>query len=255
MEEVWKDIKGFEGKYQVSSIGRVKSLYRILTRSNGVDITVRERILKDTSVCKKGYRRVSLRDLDVVKKCLVHRLVAEAFIVKVPHKNFVNHKDFNKNNNLKSNLEWCTCKENTKHYLDTVGSGYYLKRSNLTESDILNIKELCEKGYAPKRIKDDFYSQLDIGLITSIYSGTCWRDITKFDGDSEHLKFKNITRFTYKEILEIFDFMVDNDCAAKVASKHFKGITYQNINSLRCNKTLCDYYELKSNKYFTKRLN
>jgi len=110
--EVWKDIKGYEGRYQVSNIGRVKSLERTATVKNGSKRTVRERILK-LPQNNKGYLLVSLcNSSGKIKRFLVHRLVCEAFHENPNNKPCVNHIDEDKTNNEVSNLEWCTYKEN-----------------------------------------------------------------------------------------------------------------------------------------------
>ena len=106
MEEIWKDIEGFEGLYQVSSLGRVKSLERTV-RANTCGVRVlQERLL---SVCKSscGYYIVVLCKNGKHYTKLAHRLVAEAFIPNTRNLNEVNHKDENKLNNSLANLEWC----------------------------------------------------------------------------------------------------------------------------------------------------
>ena len=105
MEEVWKDIEGYEGLYQVSNKGRVKSL-----KNNN---TKKEKVLKP--IIGKGYKRVRLCKYKTRKLYAVHRLVANAFLPN-PH-NFpcVNHKDECRTNNVVSNLEWCTHKYNCNY--------------------------------------------------------------------------------------------------------------------------------------------
>lgn len=110
MEEIWKDIKGYEGLYQVSSFGRVKSLPRYDSRGNARV----ERILKPIPT-KDGYVRVHLSNEGVKRKRPIHRLVAEAFIPNSDNKSQVNHIDENKINNRVDNLEWVTAKENINH--------------------------------------------------------------------------------------------------------------------------------------------
>ena len=109
--EIWKDIKGYEGLYQVSNMGRVKSLERTVSGKNGRKFPIKELILKpQTNDC--GYLRVYLCNSRGKKKFSVHRLVCEAFHENPENKPCVNHIDEDKTNNTASNLEWCTHKEN-----------------------------------------------------------------------------------------------------------------------------------------------
>ena len=116
MTEVWKDIEGYEGKYQISNLGNVKRLHRIV-KSGAKYTTIRvyeEKMLKQ-SLSKKGYRIISLYSDSGLKNHIVHRLVAQAFIpnpLKLPQ---VNHKDENKLNNVVENLEWCTAQYNNNY--------------------------------------------------------------------------------------------------------------------------------------------
>ena len=108
MEE-WKDIKNYEGLYQISSLGRVKSLPK--ERNNGIN---NEIILKQCTD-KKGYKRVNLYKNKKSTRVLVHRLVAEAFLNNPNNYPLINHKDENPNNNKVENLEWCTYKYNNNY--------------------------------------------------------------------------------------------------------------------------------------------
>jgi hypothetical protein len=109
MDEIWKDIKGFEGRYQVSNMGRVRSLDRdIVTTYRG---TVHTRHYKGKILAFKksvpGYYYVVLADSGVHAREAVHRLVAMAFVDGYKDGSIVNHKNCIKTDNRAENLEWC----------------------------------------------------------------------------------------------------------------------------------------------------
>ncbi|MDU6360109.1 MAG: NUMOD4 motif-containing HNH endonuclease [Clostridiales bacterium] len=105
--EIWKDIEGYEGLYQISSFGRVKSIERIDDNNH----LVREKILKQQNN-KFGYCTVGLYKNKQQKKFMVHRLVAQAFIPNVDNKSDVDHINTIRDDNRVDNLRWCTRKEN-----------------------------------------------------------------------------------------------------------------------------------------------
>lgn len=110
IKEVWRDIPGFEGYYQVSNLGRVKSLIGW----NGHGYINRERIIKP-SLTSTGYYKVDLKKNGKRKVYKLHRAIAQAFIPNPQGKPFINHIDGNPLNNDISNLEWCTNQENIQH--------------------------------------------------------------------------------------------------------------------------------------------
>lgn len=128
MKEIWKDIKGYEGLYQISNLGRVKSFPRAGTR------TKKKRILK-TRFSYNGYETISLSKEDIDKKCFIHRLVAQAFIPNPCNYKEVNHKDENSRNNKVSNLEWCNRSYNINY-----------KNRNKKVADKLSIKVIQLKN-------------------------------------------------------------------------------------------------------------
>ena len=113
ISEVWKSINGFEGLYEASSKGRIRSLDRKVKNGNGERIT-RGVIIKGY-VGKDNYKRVSLSKNGKKYPKTVHRLIAETFIDNEKNKEMVNHKDAVKTNNDIENLEWVTRKENSEH--------------------------------------------------------------------------------------------------------------------------------------------
>ena len=107
LQEIWNDIQGYEGLYQVSNFGRVKSLPKKhdISMGKGYYIT-KERILQPGED-KDGYLQVGLRKNKKTRMRKIHRLVAETFIPNLNNLPQVNHKDENKQNNDVINLEWC----------------------------------------------------------------------------------------------------------------------------------------------------
>lgn len=106
MDEIWKDVVGYEGLYQVSNLGRVKSLNY---RRKGI-----EHVLKPAGV-GAGYLGVSLSKNRKAKQIRVHRLVAIAFLDNPERFPEINHKDEDKKNNCADNLEWCNRKYNMNY--------------------------------------------------------------------------------------------------------------------------------------------
>lgn len=114
-DERWKDIEGFEGYYQVSNIGRIRSVDRCAKSYNGERI-VKGKVLKPVMSKKTGYYQINLYKGGKKRGFNVHFLVAMAF-VEQNGKPFVNHKDGRKTNNVADNLEWVTNRENQHHAL------------------------------------------------------------------------------------------------------------------------------------------
>ena len=130
--EIWKDIKGYEGLYQVSNFGNVKS--------------IRNNIILKPNVKQNGYYRVSLSINSKIKEANVHALVASMFIDNPKNKPTVNHKDLNKLNNHVSNLEWATMKEQTDHLI--LNKPNYLKDKS---KKMIELK--ANKEFEQKRLK------------------------------------------------------------------------------------------------------
>jgi hypothetical protein len=117
MTEIWKDIQGYEGLYQVSNLGRVKSLERWV--QNHGKMQHHPEKIKEPSRKEKGYRTTQLYKEGKVQNVYVHRLVAEAFVANPDGKETVNHINGNKDDNRAENLEWNTYTENNNHAYKT----------------------------------------------------------------------------------------------------------------------------------------
>lgn len=132
--EKWKPIQGYEGLYEISNMGNVKSLIGW----NGRIYYPRIKLLQQ-STTTTGYKKVELSKNGVKKSIKVHRLVATAFIENKDNKPFVNHMDGNRLNNNIDNLEWCTRRENIDHAMRT---GLIKKRVAINEKELE--KDYCE---------------------------------------------------------------------------------------------------------------
>ena len=118
-EEIWRDIKGYEGLYEVSNLGQIKSLdrYKYTKGRYGIMKTkIKGRLLKPC-LNHDGYEEIVLSKDGKSKMYRLHRIVAETFINNFDNKNQVNHKNGNKLDNKVQNLEWCNCKDNIHHAL------------------------------------------------------------------------------------------------------------------------------------------
>lgn len=142
IEEIWKDIEGYEKSYKVSNYGRVKSLDRNITYSNGRICNHKGKILSPM-LSNNGYLYVHLLENTKRVKYSVHRLVAETFIKNDENKLEVNHKNGLKLDNRLKNLEWSTRQENVDHSYK-IGlcnqTGSNNTAAKLSKKDILKIK-------------------------------------------------------------------------------------------------------------------
>lgn len=121
MEEEWRDIKGYEGFYQVSNFGRIRRLSFSFTDAAGRKLSYSNDYILSPTKKPNGYLSVTLCKRGAKKRFLIHRLVGEAFLRNDKCKPQINHIDGNKTNNQVGNLEWCSVSENVKHSYDFLG--------------------------------------------------------------------------------------------------------------------------------------
>lgn len=146
--ERWKPVNGFEGSYEISNRGVVKSVPRVVQRTTSV-YTRRGRLLKLGSI--EGYPAAFLWKDGKQYARLVHRMVAEAFIRNPKNKPEVNHKDGNKRNNRKKNLEWSTTSGNHLHAYATG-----LRKRKLTDDDVKDIRTRVQQGEVQSQLAREY---------------------------------------------------------------------------------------------------
>lgn len=180
-KEVWKDIRGYKGRYMISNKGRVKSLKRladpIFVNNARIVMKVKQRIMK--TALSMGYPVVSLNKLGIEKQVSVHRLVAQAFIPNPLNLPQVNHRDGNKKNNYYKNLQWVTNRQNIQHAFDnglikaSRGEDHY--NTSLKIKDVKRIRRLHEKGIHAKEIASEY--GMTIGGVRQIAYRLRWKHI------------------------------------------------------------------------------
>lgn len=171
--ETWRDVKNYEGLYQVSNLGRVRSLDRELLsynkRSRRASVHVKPgRILKPR-VKDNFYLYVGLCKDGVTHNKYIHQLVAQSFLDNPDSLPVVNHLDSDRQNNLLENLEWATYSRNVNHCIDSgrkTDLGIGSPNTTITLEEIENIKSLRTSGLTYRKIADKTgWSQSCVGQI------------------------------------------------------------------------------------------
>jgi hypothetical protein len=162
---IWKDIKGYEGLYQISNFGNVKSLSRKYQPKE---------IILAINRLRSGYKAITLWKNNQCTVIDIHRLVATAFIKNLLNKPCVNHLNGIKKDNRVGNLEWCTYKENTQHAFRTglinmSGSNHY--NAKLSEQDVNEIR--FYKGILTQKVLAQCY-KCSIQNISLIQNNKTW---------------------------------------------------------------------------------
>ena len=143
MKEIWKNVKGYEGLYEVSNLGRVKRVERGITRKDGVKTNVKECIIKSH---EDDYEKVVLHKDKKKDFLLVHRLVADAFLENENNYKYVTHLDGNNMNNELSNLEWSDKKQPYRKNLCERYVNYIKENAeNLSISELASMFKVNER--------------------------------------------------------------------------------------------------------------
>tara|TARA_R110000787_G_scaffold273466_1_gene381166 strand:+ start:112 stop:678 length:567 start_codon:yes stop_codon:yes gene_type:complete len=182
MSEVWKDVVNYEGYYQVSNTGKIRSVTRVAIRANGREHPINGRELRFKADAK-GYFRGAYCVNKKMWTYKVHREVAKAFIPNPENKATVNHRDGNKQNNNVDNLEWNTFAENLKHSFDTglqdnfIGASKIrqIKKRKLTPEMFTEFVDDRESGFTHRRLQAKY--AIDRKTIYSILKKDTYKDL------------------------------------------------------------------------------
>jgi hypothetical protein len=170
--EIWKDIKGYEGYYQISNLGRVKSLDRYVNAAYGKRF-VKGSIRKSHVCVGLGYETLILSKERVNKEVYIHRLVAEAFVPNPHHYKLVNHKDENKTNNNFENLEWCT---------ETYNMAYSNVFEKARKKNCIPVRQYSLEGEFIKEYESSYDAGAAIGVMPYCISYCCMGKIGSVKG-------------------------------------------------------------------------
>ena len=172
--EIWREVTGYEGLYEVSDIGRIRSLPRNGTLGG----------ILTGEITNNGYIRVKLHKNNKFKRFMAHRLVADAFLGPRPPEMTVNHKDGNKTNNVANNLEYLSQGDNARHSFAELGrsrhhgSTHPLAKLNETKVALI----LTMRIYAGRSLKEIASTfNVSVPTISMIVNRRIWKDVKPID--------------------------------------------------------------------------
>lgn len=182
MDEIWKPIDGYEGKYEVSNMGRIKSLPREAWNGHGI-MVLRERILRP-GINSKGYESVNLYIKNKRENVLIHQVVAKTFIPNPEGKPCVDHINTIRRDNRVENLRWCTQKENCNNYVTKIKLSHSIRGENhpmwgKKGADNPHSRTVAQFTKGGQLIKT-YPSALDAAKAMNVQRGAIYRAISGF---------------------------------------------------------------------------
>lgn len=208
-EEIWRDIEGWEGRYQVSNLTRVRSLLNSNLQPR------EEPLIKAQVNDSSGYKMCAFYYDGRMKMVKVHRLVAQAFIPNPENKPQVNHIDGDKHNNLPSNLEWCTGQENMDHAHETglmhPPKGEDSGMAIWTEQEVIDIKTDINNGLSCVELFEK-YPKLDSKHLYLFRKNKTWThlDIRVREGIKIERKTRKSGKYTEEQINAMAEYARNN---------------------------------------------
>lgn len=225
-EEIWRQIPGYKGVYEISNQGGVRSYY---TRGGGINFEKVPYVKRPSYGARnRDYVVVGLTKAFKVKFWPLHKLLALVFIPNPDpkHKKWVNHIDGDKTNNDLSNLEWCTASENQKHAYQTglrkKNIGEANGRTKLNKEQVLDIFHSLGNTY-------DLAKEFNVsrGLVSHIKQGKIWADVTGKKFERQYFRPLND-----EKIVEIYKSNIENNVLAKMY-----GVDRSTISSIKTGRT------------------
>lgn len=170
--ETWKEIPGYEGIYEASDLGRIRSVDRIRPHFRAGTRLLRGKVLR-TNVHSNGYHSVCLADGASVKRYLVHRLIAAAFLTSDPGADHVDHIDSDRSNNAAVNLQWVSCKANNELTAARGRSTFGEKnaQAKLTDDEVRAIRQTARWGNF-RRLANQY--GVSVSTVSLIARGDRW---------------------------------------------------------------------------------
>jgi hypothetical protein len=172
--ETWKDVIGYEGIYQVSNIGRIRSLDRVTCHGHK-----RRGVILSSKKGNNGYEKVILSKGNNKSHVSTHRIVAETFLIKDRDNFIVNHKDGNKLNNDVTNLEWVSNSYNIQHAFDNgLNHGRKGMKHHMAKLNDLQVRIIKKSLILGVRLTDlASIFNVSIGTISNIKNGNGWSHV------------------------------------------------------------------------------